>query len=207
MRRLFDRPPRHQPRGPWADSGDVSDLMKRFDTGKVQDKLINRLERREKREAFQRDRFFKFKLPEIHTSLSQEILMKKVVETDNPAAVSDLLLKGLKQALKVNEFDFKYFIAPIRDIVARPNPISLFMTQFILEVVINDPSVIDVYGTDLDIYQVINDVVTRINTKFERTEKEIVDQLSRNKSLSPGSRDYDIALDQLFRKRMGEPLA
>jgi len=179
--------------------------MRTFDTGKVQDKLINRLERKEKREAFQRDRFFKFKLPEIHTNLSQMILMKEIIETDNPTAVSDLLLKGLKQALKINEFDFKYFIAPIRDIVSRPNPISLYMTQFILEVAINDPAVIEVYGTDLDIYQVINDVVTRINTKFERTEKEIIDQLSRNKSLSPGSRDYDIALDQLFRKRMGEP--
>ena len=179
--------------------------MRTFDTGKVQDKLINRLERKEKRESFQRDRFFKFKLPEIHTNLSQMILMKKIIETDNPAAVSDLLLKGLKQALKINEFDFKYFIAPIRDVVSRPDPISLYMTQFILEVAINDPAVIDVYGTDLDIYQVINDVVTRINTRFERTEKEIIDQLSRNKSVSPGSRDYDIVLDQLFRKKMGEP--
>jgi len=179
--------------------------MKTFDTGKVQDKLLNRLERKEKREAFQRDRFFKFKLSEIHSTLSQVILMQKVIETDNPAAVSDLLLKGLKQALKINEFDFKYFIAPIRDIVSRPNPISLYMTQFILEVAINDPAVIEVYGTDLDIYQVINEVVTHINAKFERAEKEIIDQLSRNKALSPGSRDYDIALDQLFRKRMGEP--
>ena len=179
--------------------------MKTFDTGKVQDKLLNRLERKEKREAFQRDRFFKFKLPEIHSTPSQVILMQKVIETDNPAAVSDLLLKGLKQALKINEFDFKYFIAPIRDIVSRPNPISLYMTQFILEVAINDPAVIEVYGTDLDIYQVINEVVTHINAKFERAEKEIIDQLSRNKALSPGSRDYDIALDQLFRKRMGEP--
>ncbi|MFH1125312.1 MAG: hypothetical protein V1758_16775 [Pseudomonadota bacterium] len=179
--------------------------MRTFDTGKVQDKLINRLERKEKRESFQRDRFFKFKLPEIHTNLSQMVLMQKIIETDNPAAVSDLLLKGLKQALKINEFDFKYFIAPIRDVVSRPDPISLYMTQFILEVAINDPAVIDIYGTDLDIYQVINDVVTRINTRFERTEKQIIDQLSRNKSVSPGSRDYDIALDQLFRKRMGEP--
>jgi hypothetical protein len=30
-------------------------------------------------------------------------------------------------------------------------------------------------------------------------------QLSRNKSLTPGSREYDIALDQLFRQKMGEP--
>ena len=179
--------------------------MKRFDTGRVQDKILNRLERKEKQEAFQRDRFFKFKLPQIHSNLSQTLLMEKIIETDNSTAVSDLLLKGLKRALRTNEFEFKYFIAPIRSVVPRPNPISLYMTQYILEVMIQDPAVIEVYGTDLEIYKVVNDVITRINLKFERAEQEIIKQLSKNKSLTPGSREYDITLDQLFRQKMGEP--
>ncbi len=179
--------------------------MRTFDSGKEHDKLLNRIERREKRESFQRDRFFKYKLPEIHNNLSQSLLTEKIIETENPATVSDLLLKGLKQALRVNEFEFKYFIAPIRNVLPNPNPISLYLTQYILEVVINDPSVTEVYGTDLDIYKVVNDVITRINRKFERTEAEITDQLSKSKNLTVGSRDYDIALDQLFRKKMGEP--
>lgn len=179
--------------------------MKRFDTGRVQEKLLSRLERKEKQEAFQRDRFFKFKLPQIHSNLSQTLLMEKIIETDNSTAVSDLLLKGLKRALRTNEFEFKYFIAPIRSVVPRPNPISLYMTQYILEVMIQDPAVIEVYGTDLEIYKVVNDVITRINLKFERAEQEIIKQLSKNKSLTPGSREYDIALDQLFRQKMGEP--
>jgi hypothetical protein len=65
--------------------------------------------------------------------------------------------------------------------------------------------VIEVYGTDLEIYKAVNNVITQINLKFERAEKEILEQLSRSKSLTPGSRDYDIALEQLFRKRMGDP--
>ncbi len=179
--------------------------MKNFDTGRVQDKLINRLERKERQEAFQRDRFFRFKLPEIHTRLAQSLLIEKIIETDNPAAVSGLILQGLKKAIKSSEFDFKYFIAPIRDLLPRPNPVSLYLTQYILEVVINDPSVVEVYGTDLEIYKAVNNVITQINMKFERAEKEILEQLSRSKSLTPGSRDYDIALEQLFRKKMGEP--
>ncbi len=179
--------------------------MKNFNSGRVQDKLINRLERKEKQAAFQRDRFFKFKLEEIHTRLSQALLMEKIVETDNAAALSDLLLKGLKKIIKTSEFDFKYFIAPIRNLVPRPNPISLYMTQYILEVVVNDPSVIEVYGTDLEIYKTINNIITNINLKFEKAEEKILQQLSRNKSLTPGSRDYDIALDQAFRKVMGDP--
>jgi len=65
--------------------------------------------------------------------------------------------------------------------------------------------VVDIYGTDLDIYKVINDVITRINIKFEKDEEEIIRQLSHNKSLVPGSREYEIALDQLFRKKVGDP--
>jgi hypothetical protein len=179
--------------------------MKKWDSGRVQDRLINRLERREREQAFQQDRFLKFKLPEIHNRLSQALLMKKIIETDNPAAVSDLILKGLKQALKTSEFDFKYFIAPIRKLVPRPNPYSLYMTQYIMEVLINDPSVIEIYGTDQEIYQVVNEVFSKINIKFERAEEEVMAQLARNKSLVPGSSEYEIALDQLMRKRVGEP--
>jgi len=76
--------------------------MKRFDSLRVQERIINRLERKEKEEAYQRDRFFEFKLPEIHNRLTQVLLMEKIIETENPAAVSDLILKGLKQALKAS---------------------------------------------------------------------------------------------------------
>lgn len=179
--------------------------MKRFGSGNVQDKIINRLERQEKQEAFQRERFFRFKLPEIHSRLSQVLLMEKVIETDSPAAVSDLLLKGLKQGLRSNEFELKYFVAPIRDLVPRPNLLSLYITQYILEVIVNDPSVIDVYGTDQEIYKTVNRVITQINQSFERAEEEINKQLARNKALVPGSREYDIALDQIFREKMGDP--
>ena len=179
--------------------------MRKFDSGRVQDKLINRLERQERQQAFKRDRFFSFKLPEIHNKLTQTLLMDKIIETDSPAAVSDILLKGLKRALRSSEFDFKYFIAPIRSLVPRANPFSLYMTQYIMEVVIDDPDVIDIYGTDLDIYQAVNRVISKISIQFEKAEEEITEQLSRNKSLVPGSREYEIALDELLRKKVGEP--
>jgi hypothetical protein len=179
--------------------------MKKWNSGRVQERIINRLERQERQQAFERDRFFKFKLPEIQNKLSQTLLMKKVVESDKPAVVSDHILTCLKKALKSSEFDFKYFIAPIRNLVPRPNPYSLYLTQYIMEVLINDPDIIEIYGTDLEIYQIVNEVVSKINIRFEKTEEEILTQLSHNKSLVPGSRDYDIALEQLIRKKLGEP--
>jgi hypothetical protein len=179
--------------------------MKRFDSGKEQDKLLDRLERKEKSEVFQRDRFFKFKLPQIQSKLHQALLLERIIETEDPAALSELISKGLRRLQKTNEFEFKYFIAPLRDLTPRPNPISIFMTQYILEVVLNDPCVMEVYGTDLDIYNAVNEVIKQVNTDFSRTETDILEQMSRNKSLAQGSREYDIALEQLFYKKFGDP--
>ena len=131
--------------------------------------------------------------------------MEKIVETDNPAVISDSILKGLKKAMNSSEFDFKYFIAPIRSLLSRSNPYSLYMTQYIMEVLINDPAVIEIYGTDLEIYHVVNEVFSQINIKFERAEEEITTRLAVDKSLTPGSREYEIALEQLIYKKLGEP--
>ena len=179
--------------------------MRGRDSSRVQDRLISQLERQQKRDAFQRDRFFRLKLQEIHSKLYQALLFKKVIETDDPSAISEALMKGLKMALKTTEFDFDYFVAPIRTLVSRPNPYSLYMTQYIREILLNDPNVIEVYGTDLDIYKTVNEVITKISMKFERDQEEVVNQLAHNKSLVLGSREYDIALDQALRKKVGEP--
>jgi hypothetical protein len=177
--------------------------MKYRYSGRTHDKLIDKLERKEKRESIRRDRFFKFKLSEIHNKVSQALLLKRIIETENSQAISDLIMQGLNKAYKTSEFDFRYFIAPIRNIIPRPNPYALYLTQYILEVIINDPHVIDIYGTDLEIYKLIDGIITQINERFERAEEEIFQQLSHNRSLTPGSRDYEIALEQLFNKKMG----
>ncbi len=179
--------------------------MKSWNSGRVQDKLINKLDRQEKQKAFQQDRFIRYKTHEIHNKLSQELLLEKIIETDNPAAISDALLKCLKKALKATEFDFKYYIAPIRNLTPHPNPYALYITQFIMEDLLDNPNIIEIYGTDLEIYDIVNNIFRSINNKFAQSEKEIMDEIAKDQSLFPGSRDYEIALDQLTRKKLGEP--
>ena len=175
------------------------------DTGRVHNELINRLERQEKQRAFQQGRFFRFKLPEIHNKLRQVLLQEEIIETDNAAAISDSILKGLKKALHSSEFDFEYFVSPIRNLVPRPNPYSLYMTQYVMEVLIDDPNVIEIYGTDEDVYHVINRVISQSHIHFDKVEEEIVAQLAHNRSMLPGSAEYQIARDQLLRERVGDP--
>jgi hypothetical protein len=131
------------------------------DSGRVHEKLVKRLERQEKQRAYQQGRFFRYKLDDIHGKLKQALMQEEIVETDNVAAFSTALKKGMKQAANSTEFDFAYFISPIRTLVPRPNPYSLYLTQYLMEVLINDPSVIEIYGTDEDVYHVINKVISR----------------------------------------------
>jgi len=86
--------------------------MRPIYSGSIQDKLINRLEKKERRESLRRDRFFKVKLSEIHSKLFQSLLLNKTIETDNPQAISNLILQGLNKAYKTKDFDFTYFVAP-----------------------------------------------------------------------------------------------
>ncbi len=175
------------------------------DSGRVQEQLIKKLERNEKQRSFQQGRFFRFRLMEIHNRLCQALLEEKVVETDNVGAFNDSILRGLKKASNSSEFDFKYFISPIRSLISRPNPYSLYMTQYLMEVVIDEPSIVDIFGTDEDIYHVINRVISQISLQFEKMEKDIAVQLGKNKSLKQGTVEYDIALDELLRKKAGPP--
>lgn len=179
--------------------------MRAFDSGRVQDKLVNRLDRQDRLQTFKRDRFFRYKLDEIHNRITQALLMGKVIETDDPKAVSEAILAGLKKAAVASKFDFDYFVAPIRTLVPRPNPYSLYMTQYVLEKLLQDEHVIDVYGSDIDIYRLINSIIQDINGKFEKAEEDVRTQLANNKSLIPGSREYEIAFEQLIRKKVGEP--
>ena len=174
------------------------------DSGRVHDKLVKRLERQERQRAYQQGRFFRFKLDEIHGKLVQALLQEEIVETDNSAAFSTALKKGMKKAANSSEFDFTYFISPIRTLVPRANPYSLYMTQYLMEVLINEPAVIDIYGTDEEVYHVINKVISRSSIQFDEMEREIDAQLARNQKLVPGSAAYQVAKDELFRKRVGD---
>jgi hypothetical protein len=64
--------------------------------------------------------------------------------------------------LHAEDFDIQFAIAQVRNLVLRPNRISLYVTAFVIEKLVNHPKVVDVYGTDEEIYNVVNQEVTRL---------------------------------------------
>ena len=45
--------------------------------------------------------------------------------------------------------------------MARPNFITLYVTAFIIEKLINHKTIVDIYGTDEDIYNAVNTLVQK----------------------------------------------
>lgn len=98
-------------------------------------------------------------------SLSNAVAMKlvdnKLVETTNKNGLEEQIRHCLDKLSRADDFDVDYKIAPFRAVVSHPNIVSLYLTAFILENVINHRDVVDIYGSDEEIYHCINKQVNK----------------------------------------------
>ena len=106
------------------------------------------------------------RLYEVGEDLANRIAMKlieeKLIETKNKKELERQLAGCIKTLISAEEFDVQYRIAPLRTLVRRPNFISLYLTAFIIETLINHRSIVDIYGTDEEIYECVNSQVIRL---------------------------------------------
>ncbi len=98
-------------------------------------------------------------------ALSNAIAMKLVedelVETTNKNGLQEQIMKCLDKLSHADDFDVDYKVAPFRNIISQPNIVSLYVTAFVIETVINDKDVIDIFGSDEEIYSCINAQVSK----------------------------------------------
>ncbi len=94
--------------------------------------------------------------------LALKLVDEKLVETTNQRELEEQLAGCLSGLLEAEDFDIQYAISPVRNLVARPNRMSLYITAFIIERLISHRAVVDVYGTDEEIYKVVDQEVSRL---------------------------------------------
>lgn len=133
-----------------------------FHTNYREETLISRLES-SRQSAWGRQLH---QLSDCADQLAQRLAMKLVesqlLETNSLRDVEEQLAGALGELLHAEDFDIQFAIAQVRNLVARPNRISLYVTAFVIEKLVNHPKVVDVYGTDEEIYNVVNQEVTRL---------------------------------------------
>ncbi len=93
--------------------------------------------------------------------LVQRLIDKKIIETTSIDSMQSAFEKQLKSLAMLDEFDLQIKLAPLRTLVQDPNIVSLCLTQYIVEELVNHLDIQDIYGEDLDIYRAV-DSITKV---------------------------------------------
>ncbi len=125
-------------------------------------KTIDAIDRKRERERHIMLKNAREMAPELAVGLVQRLLDNHIIETDSVHAIQDTVAKQLQRLDDMEEFDMMFKIAPIRELTPDPNVVSLYMTQYVIEDLIDHPNIQDVFGDDLEIYRSIDSILSRI---------------------------------------------
>jgi len=133
-----------------------------FNNNSATDKTIRAIDRkREQERRFMLSQAFK-NADELAAKLVQRLIDQHTIETTSEQAMREVFAEQLRIVSNMEEFDIQFKIAPLRNLAPDPNFISLFLTQYIIEDLVDHPKVQDVFGDDLDIYLTVDSILNRI---------------------------------------------
>ena len=99
-------------------------------------------------------------------SLSNAIVTKLIeshlVETTDKNGLEEQIVKCLDNLSRADDFDVDYMVSPYRQLVKHPNVVTLYVTAYLLEKLIDHKTVVDIFGSDEDIYGCIHGQVTKV---------------------------------------------
>ena len=102
---------------------------------------------------------------ELAIKLVQRLLDEHIIETNNVRAIQSGVERQLREPAEMEEFEIRLKVAEIRTLVPDPNILSLYLTAYIIDNLVDHPDIQDVFGEDLDIYKTVDSVLSKIRPK------------------------------------------
>jgi hypothetical protein len=100
-------------------------------------------------------------LDPLSNAIAMKLVENKLIETTNKNSLEEQIRDCLEKLTRASDFDIDYQIAPIRNLIPDYNVISLYVTAFIIEKLIAHKDIVDVFGSDEDIYLTVNQQVRK----------------------------------------------
>ena len=97
----------------------------------------------------------------LSNAVAMKLLDNSLIETTNKNSLEEQIKKCLDKLSRADDFDVDYQISPLRNLVPQPHVVSLYVTSFVVEQLINHKDTIDIFGSDEEIYSVINRQVNK----------------------------------------------
>ena len=94
-------------------------------------------------------------------SISMRLVESNLVETTSKNSLEEQIRGCLEKLSRSDDFEVDYQVAPIRRLVPHPHIVSLYVTAFVIEKLIKHKDIVDIFGSDEEIYLCINRVVRR----------------------------------------------
>jgi len=126
------------------------------------DKAVKAIDRdRERERRFMLQACFKH-ADDLVVKLVQRLMDEHIVETTSDRDLRDVFHTLFMKLGDMEEFDIQFKIAPLRALIPNFNIVSLYITQYIIEDLVQHPKVQDVFGEDQEIYRVVDSVMSKI---------------------------------------------
>lgn len=123
------------------------------------DKTIRAIDRKRENERRKMFHLAREHMDVFAKKLVQRLIDREIIETKSAESIQEVFKKQLQQMGQIDEFDLQVKLAPIRTLVQDPNIVTLYLTQFVIEDLIDHPAIQDIFGEDLDIYRAIDSVM------------------------------------------------
>ncbi len=137
-------------------------MAKIFYTGNREAKLLSKIESSKERERIRTISTIRDNVDAFSNKVAMKLIESGLVETVSKSSIENQIARCLDELCKAEDFDIDYMVAPFRTLISNPNIASLYLTAFIVEKLINHKDVVDVYGSDEDIYYCIQKELTAL---------------------------------------------
>ena len=94
-------------------------------------------------------------------AITSKLIEQSLVETTNQNSFQEQIKGCLDRLTRMDDFDVDYQVAPFRKLVPQPQIVSLFVTAFVIEKMIDHKDVVDIYGSDEELYFTVNQQVKK----------------------------------------------
>jgi len=123
------------------------------------DKTIRAIDRKREQERKKMFNQAKENAGALAIKLVQRLLDREIIETASIDNIKDTFENQLRRMGSLEDFELQMKLAPVRTLVPDPNIVSLYLTQFIVEDLINHMDIHDIFGEDLEIYRAVDSVM------------------------------------------------
>ena len=135
-------------------------MAKIFYTGNRESKLLSKIESSKERERIKTISTIRDNIDYFSNKVSMKLIETGLIETVSKSSIENQIVRCLDTMCRAEDFDIDYAVAPFRTLISNPNIASLYLTAFVVEKLIDHKDVIDVYGSDEDIYFCIQKELT-----------------------------------------------